>query len=501
MTGAGRTREVERGPAEASARRDVATGLRRLAWAVCVWLVVPTLGVAVEDESGEAAEVESTLATWRDTLRFGIDSEILELIGELDRNREVGLNAELVALAEDSANPDVVRAIIEMFRRIEDVALAQKASDIVAREGEAVAGGTTTRDGRQRSLLTAAIYYLGDLGQAGSAELMRPLLEHEDTLVATAAIAAIGGSGGRDEVPDLLERLDDLAFPADLKPELLLALGAIGAESAVERLEEVVADTANPRVWRMYASDSLGKIGAGSSLPVLRAVLSEDDPQLKAYAASAIGQYDSSDANDALIAGLRDGHWSVREASAMGLGRTMASDAVDILRYKAERDPEEKVRLAAIDALAQIGAPQSRSYLQETAGADDASLGVRDRAVRSIIRHDLEASTAFLEEMIDAEWGRSPPTLLMAMAQELAEHGQASLQKFYERFLGSVHPGIRVYGIRGIARGELRGMRNAIEALRVGDGVAAVRVEAELALQKLGGGAEAATPAAAPATP
>lgn len=473
-----------------------------LIWAVSVGTVVATLGAAAEDEStaagdgstGEQSEVESTLAAWRDTLRFGIDSEVLELVGELDRNREAGLNPELVALAGESANPDVVRVILEMFRRAEDESLVTEAFDIVARESEAVADGTETRDGRQRSLLTAAIYYLGDVGEARSAELMRPLIGHEDTLVATAAIAAIGGSGDQGRVSDLLERLDDLSFAADLKPDLLLALGAIGAESAVARLEEVVTDTANPRVWRMYASDSLGKIGAESSLSVLRALLSEEDPQIKAYAASAIGRYDSVEANDALVAGLRDGHWSVREASAIGLGRNSATGAIPILRYKAERDPEEKVRFAAIRALAQIRDAKSRSYLQETAASDEASIGVRDLALRSLIQHDLDGSKAFLGELVDMTWGRSPPTLLTAMAQELAAHGEPSLKSFYERFLESLHPAIRVYGVRGIARGGIRGLRGAVEALRTSDGVVAVRVEAELALQKLGVRAAAAAP-------
>ena len=436
-------------------------------------------------DSTAAEELESTLAQWRDTLRFGIDSEILELVGQLGVNGETSLNDELVELAGVSLNPEVIDAVVRMYRALEDPGVVEIGLRVVKQAVADIAAGAASANAREHALLTSSIYYLGEVGGAEVADALEPLIDHEDTLVATAAIAAVGASGDESFALALIERLDDLQFAADLKPQLLLALGALHATSAVERLESVVADNAKPRVWRMYASDALGKIGAGSSVDVLRAVLSEDDPLVKSYAAAALGGYELDTAKEALVAGLRDSHWSVRVAAAAGLGRESASSAIAILSYKADRDPSPKVRFVAIEALAQIHHPQARKFVMERVQDTDHALAIREGALRSLIKYDLAASTDFIKQIMDAEWSSSPPTLLLAAAQELSGIEQPRLKPFYELFLGSPHPAVRVYGLRGVVSSGLRGMRPTIEQLKTDDTVAAVRLEAELALEKL----------------
>ena len=66
-------------------------------------------------------EVErSILEEWRETLRFGIDSELLLVIKQMRERRETSLHDELLQVLGSSPNSEVRVAILEYLRELKE---------------------------------------------------------------------------------------------------------------------------------------------------------------------------------------------------------------------------------------------------------------------------------------------------------------------------------------------------------------------------------------------
>ena len=115
----------------------------------------------------------------------------------------------------------------------------------------------------------------------------------------------------------------------------------------------------------MYACDSLGKIQDDRAIPVLKKAFSEKDALIRAYAAHALASFNLSSVIDVLIQGLKDSNWKVRFHCTTALANKDAIAAVDILKYKAKKDPVDKVRIEAIKTLGEIGTKACFDFIRE----------------------------------------------------------------------------------------------------------------------------------------
>ena len=202
----------------------------------------------------------------------------------------------------------------------------------------------------------------------------------------------------------------------------------------------------------MYAADSLGKIGSSTSIKPLVDVFDGQDLSLKVYAISALANFESIEAINLLIKGLRDPYWKVRHAAADGLTIHKPDVSIPILRYKAERDPEVIVREEAIIALAKFGHIDSRSYLYSLISDSNKSLSLRSNAVRALIKYDSSGSLSFIKGLINEHIDSSDKSIMASICQELLASQSTLAEEFYKQFLTSKQVWVRIFGVRGIGQ-------------------------------------------------
>jgi HEAT repeat protein len=411
---------------------------------------------------------------WREVLRYGIDSEVLKVIASIAESEEQSLNEELTVLFAESLNFEVRKAVLDYFS-VQKIRDAEGAATALLQEGQ-------LEDSR---VIVACIRYLAAIDSAGLESRLSEYVDHRDSQIAETAIAGLGQVGGEESGRLLVQRLEDVDYPAEQKPEIILALGKMKYAGAVDTLIGIVGNRDEQRIWRMYAASSLGEIGDSRAIPHLRALFGESDSLIKAYAAAALANFDMGEVEGLLQQGLRDSNVRVRIASAEGLANPQARDSVDILIYKASKDPERQVRLQAIESLGVIGTPQALGYLRELYRNRIALLMYREAAFTALCENALQENLDVFREVVEQEWGSKDQKVVEFTARKLSTTEASGLKWFYDRFLESPNVYVRIYALRGIGRNGLRSLREKVETVSKNDPYPAARQVALSVLQRL----------------
>lgn len=211
-----------------------------------------------------------------------------------------------------------------------------------------------------------------------SANALQIGLRSSVVLTRLSAIRAAAVPRDVSAVPYLSAVMLRLNEDAQVRAAAALALGRINDRVAVAALAEGLKDP-SPEV-RYAAALSLGRLPADGVATRLSRVL-EHDPswQVRYAAVIALGRTRKAFVADDLAAALTgDAAWQVRQQAARSLQDIGTPRAADALA-RALQDPEPSVRAAAGSALAEIGGPDQR---RAVAGAlrDE-----RDPSVRAVL--------------------------------------------------------------------------------------------------------------------
>ncbi len=389
------------------------------------------------------AQENSALQQSRDVLLFGIDSEVMELLGRLEDQGEDRLDDEVLTRLEGSRNRSLQGRILEHFEKRSVVIAGPAVSTILTEEEELDAG-----------FLRIAVRYLSVIADVHSPELLtryEEIARDDDVVAASVAIGAIGTDTSPGAVDLLLDLFEELQS-TDLKGAVIRALGDAEAVDAVALLTNIVTDRYEETSLRQYGAESLGKIGAAESLSPLISVLDDTNSLLRAYAIAALGNYDDPAATRALDDGLRDSFWRVRVAALQGIATRGAAESLPAIEYKARRDPEAPVRQEAIRTLAALESGDAYDILRAISTDSRAPQSDRMLSIDLLVENDLPASLETIISVINSEWTVENSRLLDAAARALVQTESPLLAETYDRLLSHPNFIIRVYAIRGIGK-------------------------------------------------
>lgn len=425
-----------------------------------------------------AADTAEAKDRTRQTLLYGIDSQVIDAVQSIRSAQDTGFTGELLQILNGQRSPEVQKAVFDLFKD-------QKIRDGEGRGKAILAAWQDTQD----ALLIAAIQYLAAITSPGLASGLAPLVDAGSSAVALAAIQAMGTSGDKTAAALLVAKLKSPDFPDARKNDVILALGALKDPLAVEVLLSLAGSTDEEKVRRMYAADSLGKIGDARALPVLRTMFAENDALIRLYAASALSRFGIDEVFPSIIQGLRDGNVKVREQSAKALARQLSSSqaetAVPILSYKAERDPEPSVRVASIQALGVIGGDAATKILLKIYSGADHPLDSRETALGILAAKSLSLSMESIRAVVAKEWSSYDIRTLESTAKVLAATRSSDLKDLFVRFLDSPDPVVRSYGVRGIGANGFSDLKDRVKKMSEQDPNPGTRQEAALSLARL----------------
>jgi HEAT repeat protein len=433
-------------------------------------------GTAAADEAADATAAADTREKNRLLLAYGIDPQVLDAISHLRASRDAGYTVELTALLAETRSPDVRKAVLELF------------TELGVRDGEPaartiVAGWETGT----AAVTSAAAAYLSSLRADGLGTLLLPLVDADDAVVCAAALRAIGASRDPAAVMPLLGKLASVEFPDARKGDLVVALGELRDARAVDALIRIAKGRDEDKTRRLYAADALGKIGDRRALPVLLGIFDEDDALLRAYAASALAAFGMGEALPSLLAGLRDANVKVRLQCTKALGRPLepadAAQAVPILRWKAENDPERTVRLESVRTLGEIADGPSVAFLETLLANRTAALDAREAALSALLARTgaSPAILATVEQEIAAK--DQKPIEMIARVLSLAKG--AAIGPALMRLLDCQSYTVRIWAVRGLAANGVTAALGRVGELAEKDPVPAVRTEAARAKERL----------------
>ncbi len=264
-----------------------------------------------------------------------------------------------------------VRAEIERVRR-EQEQLRQGLSDqtaLAARRDEKALGpllqlladadaDARAAGARAVAAVAESLGTRGALGEDGPAARMRgPLvtaLGAPEAGVRFWAARALGHIGGPGAAEALAAGLSD--EDGSVRWQAARALGYLRAGGAVPALLEALAHTSADT--REAAAEALGSIGDPRAAAPLASVLSDADEaaSVRLAAARALGDLSDRDTIPSLAQALHDGDAQVRAAAATALGEMAAPAAVQPLQELLEREQQAAVIDAARQALIQLRA-------------------------------------------------------------------------------------------------------------------------------------------------
>ena len=443
--------------------------MKPLAWLV-MFLAVGLPALAAD----ESQIIERT----RQTLLYGIDSQVLDVVQRISSSHDGRFTKELVTVLSGTRSVDLKKAIFGVFE------------DQGVKDGEGIArqflGDSEHQTG---DVMAAAIRYLSAIKAAELSPLLTPLFDSADNSVASEAIRACGKSGETACGAVLEAKLKSPDFPDARKSEVILALGDLKDAKAVDDLIAIAKNTDEDKIRRVYAADALGKIGDARALPVLKDMFAEPDALVRAYAASALTHFGTGDVFPMLLQGLRDDDWKVREQCAKGLtgklSASQVSEALPALEFKAHYDPVSQVRTAAIKAIGAAGSGGAEDTLAKLYQGSGNSLESREAALSALIEASQARAIDAAKAVIAAE-GKSvdqKPMVITARAFSTVQGG--GLKEIYVSLLNSPDPSVRAYAVRGIGGNGFSDLKDRLKDLSTKDPSPLVQREAEKALAKM----------------
>ncbi|TVR29894.1 MAG: HEAT repeat domain-containing protein [Spirochaetaceae bacterium] len=432
------------------------------------------LGIEQQDED---QQLRAPIDDWRDTLMYGIDSEVITLLETLLEQREDRLHQEIVDLYDSSRNPRLQRRILDFFNEMRWDGAETQALRVLSEPRE-----------HPNDLLLSAVRYVSAAVESPAHETLQALHGVADSpqmMLAETAIRAIGLRGGEDDIGPLLNRLNDRRTPSALRAAVVLALGELRAVDAVDELIQISSNTSEDGTVRRYAADSLGKIGDPRAIDTLSALVSSDDTLLRAYAVNGIGHFEGEEVERVLTNALRDSFWRVRVSALQGIARHNMTDAIAAVIFRAERDPEVPVRSQAFETLSALDDRRARTFLQDFVQNERNSEALRISALQKMLEADAAAHAAVIEKLIDAEYDKPQSRILDQIGRILSTSETTVPNRIYDRLLHHPNFVIQIYGVRAAGRHGLSGLRARVSEMAEEPYHQAVRRTARDALERM----------------
>jgi HEAT repeat protein len=360
---------------------------------------------AVRTARGDALRALVLLLGWAPD--GGAETALVGLLGEADVR-----DAALETLVRRGGSP-IVSALVQQLAS-DDLDVQLAAIDALGRLGDREAAGPLARLlGTNRAVSVAAAGALAHIGDPSVMDRLFGLLSDPDAAVRQAVIGALNSLGH----PEMAGRIAVLLAGDDPR----------GRESAVRIagyfgypacLDAVLACCDDPDEGvRRAALEQVPHLLEDRALPMLARVMATDTPRVRAAAASALGQVAGSQV--ALIAALADEDPWVRYFAARSLSAQPDEAALGPLARVAAGDRAPHVRIAAVEAVGQIGGAQSAPLL--TAHAEGADSVLAAAAIRALGQVSHPAALPPLLRALKSE----DPSIAITAAGALAARGDA----------------------------------------------------------------------------
>ena len=422
-----------------------------------------------------------------DTLRFGTETEIANLIQTIKNEKVTYLDNDLVEIAQKTRNRNILAGIFSFFGDMEKTGLEERALKAI-RE----------RDDEANETVFSAVDYLGRVKAEDAIEDLEDLINSGETRFLNNSIRALGRAAKGNNEKGSSDKADDTALflldyyenrsPGDEnRRELIVAMGETGSKEIVPFLVELVKNSDERAVLRMAALDAISKTGDEKGLDAVIEAVSSSDPNVRSTAIAALGPFSGEEADKAIIEGFRDSYYRTRIGAAQAAGKRRLESAVPFLRFRAENDDVPSVKDEAIKALGAINNSETVNILDSLFSERKNSDRVRLVAAEMLIQYNADSySSKVIVEMEEAK-NKKMTALYNGFIRILSAAKSAKFEDFARRLIAGGGVIEKSLALDLILNNEFRGLADEVRSLldEKKHGASIAR-KARTTLQKLG---------------
>ena len=404
-----------------------------------------------------AVSQEDSTESYTRILKFGIESQVVDVLGKLIEEKDYGYNTLLLSVISETGSAEVRELIFQLWTEGE------------FGEGEEYARAELEKlieslDESNRQTGLAAIKFLTEISARESLPLLIEVMDYANTFFAGAAVRAIGKIATMEDydiAARLLSKLQNIdpVLEEDLFASIVLSLGELRYVPATEYLVNVLEDTDSSDIHKGYACISLGKIGREEDFNLVKSIYTDSSSStVRLYALSGLAEFENIEVSDILLQALkRDSYWKIRVRSAEKIGQLKAwpNGADELLMFKALNDPVSQVRDASIKSMGNSKNPIIHDFLQENFSDSEKTDSIRLATLSALIENRIPGTRQALLNVMISLWDKKNDRLLEFISRELARKPWKDLADVYEKMLGHSNWLIKLYAIRAIRDSEI----------------------------------------------
>ncbi|WP_443738293.1 HEAT repeat domain-containing protein [Treponema sp.] len=288
-----------------------------------------------------------------DTLKFGMEDDIIDLLNDFVKNEDVRFVDEVYDLFYVTKTIAVREKILEYFTKFKDPCLENFALEILDDPYE-----------QKKSTVDTVFKYIQAVKTKEALPAVLKLVESEDENYFTNALTTLGEIGGSKEAVFLSEYLEREDLSLAQRQQLVKVLGKIKAVETYDKLVEMAQDEDENTFIRMYSAEAIGSMEKKEAVKVLVKLYEDKDPKLRCSVVKGLSNFKENDeAKKTVIEAIRDSYVTVRLEAIEACKKNDYKEAVPYLVYRLEKDKEDSVKKKCYPAIACLNTKEGNEYL------------------------------------------------------------------------------------------------------------------------------------------
>ncbi|MBO4532283.1 MAG: HEAT repeat domain-containing protein [Treponema sp.] len=383
-----------------------------------------------QEKAAAAAEKDETPKDEennRNTIRYGLPSEISSLLDTLLKNDDPRFTEEIYDLFQVTKSSTIKEKVLKYFTNLKDPCLEDYAVDLLNDPYD-----------EKNDVVKAAFQYISAVKTTAAIPAVITLIESENENYFNDAISTLGDIGGPEEAMFLVEYLDRDDLSDAQRQTLMRNCGKMHAVETWDKLVDILTDEDENTFVRMYAAESLGLMEVEKSVPVLVDQFDATDPNLRQYVIKGLSHFPNViEARAVIIQGIRDEHWRVRQEAIRTAKENDNKDAVPYLIYRAKNDSEKLIKEESFTAIAALNTDEGNDFLIEQLLDKKVADGTKKKIVEVLLKEDHAGEKEIIEVAKSVVTDDKRKDFRYAIGREMAKNYKSSYDEVTAMYLQS----------------------------------------------------------------
>jgi HEAT repeat protein len=405
-------------------------------------------------KAAEAKDEADTKEKNRETIKFGIDSELSELVQKLIDNEDPRYSDDLYDLFQKTKSPTVREKILDYFTKLEDPCLEDYAVTVLNDPYE-----------ERNSTVEKVFKYTATVKTKAAIPAVVTLLESDNENYFNPALTTLGEIGGEREAEYLVDYLDRADLTTPQRQALMKVLGKIKAVQTWDALVEIAQDDGENAFVRCYAAEAIGAMKKPESIPILLKLFESPDPNMRCYVLKGISNYDTKEAKDLVVQAIKDAQYKVRLDAIDAAANMKLKDAVPYLIYRAKNDPEAAVKKKAYEKLAAYEDGEADKFLVGQITDKKTSDAVKKQATEALLKYGKAGRSQIAKwaEALAADDTKKP--MRRDVGKLLTKYSDGAFAGACEAYLSSQDRDTRAIGLDMYTAGKFSSCDSKVRAI------------------------------------